>query len=79
MLWLYLFYIFQLHIVVNFDFNFYYPRTNKDIIIINQKKDLPQMKKRNHSKIFRKHFLYKCNTNAERITNTDVNTIHHKK
>ena len=30
---------------------------------------------RNHSKIFRKHFLFKRNTNAERITNTDGNTI----
>ena len=29
---------------------------------------------KNHSKIFRKHFLYKRNTNAERIANTDVNT-----
>ena len=31
MLWFYLFYIFQLHIFVNFDFKFYYPRINKDI------------------------------------------------
>ena len=43
-----------------------------------QKKDVPQMNKktvRNHSKIFRKYFFHKRNTNAERITNTDVNTI----
>ena len=31
---------------------------------------------RNHSKILQKHFLHKRNTNAERITNADVNTIH---
>ena len=31
---------------------------------------------RNHSKILRKHLLYKRNTNAKPITNTNVNTIH---
>ena len=34
MLWFYLFDIFCLHIVVNFDFTCYYPRINKDIMII---------------------------------------------
>ena len=31
---------------------------------------------RNHSKILQKYFLYKHSTIAERITSTDVNTIH---
>ena len=33
-------------------------------------------KKRIHSKILREHFLHKRNTNAERINNIDVKTIH---
>ena len=51
----------------------------KEKLIIKTKEGLTSNEKkaiRNHSKILRKHFLYKCNTNAERITNTDVNTIH---
>ena len=43
----------------------------KERFSLNEKKAV-----RNHSKMLRKHFLYKRNTNAERITNTDVNTIH---
>ena len=31
---------------------------------------------RNHSRILPKHFLYKRHINAERISNTDVNTVH---
>ena len=54
-------------------------------LIIKTKEGLTSNEKkvfRNHSKMLRKHFLYKCNTNAERIanaeriTNTDLNTIH---
>ena len=51
----------------------------KEKLIIKTKEGLTSNEKktvRNHSKIPQKHFLYKCNANAERIANTDVNTIH---
>ena len=43
-----------------------------------QKKTYLKRKKavRNHSKILQKHFLYKWNSNSQRIANTGVNTIH---
>ena len=51
----------------------------KEKLIIKTKERLTSNEKtpvRNHSKILQKHFLHKHSTNAERITNTDVNTIH---
>ena len=52
--------------------------THRKIDYHNKRRTYLKQKKavRNHSKILRTHFLYKCNTNAERITNTHVNTIH---
>ena len=50
----------------------------KEKLIIKTKERLTSNKKK-QSKIIAKYFwkiLYKCSTNAERITNTDVNTIH---
>ena len=50
----------------------------KEKLIIKTKEGLTSNEKkavRNHSKIPRKHFLYKRNTNSERISNTDVNTV----
>ena len=51
----------------------------KEKLIIKTKERLTSNEKtpvRNHSKILQKHFLHKHSTNAERITNTYVNTIH---
>ena len=53
--------------------------TPKEKLIIKIKEGLTSNEKkvvRNHSKILQKHFLHKRNTKAERITNTDINTIH---
>ena len=51
-------------------------RHPKKIDYQNKRKTYLKLKKavRNDSKILRKHFLHKRITNAERITNTDVNS-----
>ena len=50
----------------------------KEKLIIKTKEGLTSNEKkavRNHNKILRKHFLYKRNTNSERIANTDASTV----
>ena len=53
--------------------------TPKEKLIIETKERLTSNEKKQSeiiAKYFENNFLYKCNTNAERITNTDVNTVH---
>ena len=46
---------------------------SKENLIVKTKEGLTSW---NHNKIFRKLFLYKHNTNAKRMSNTNINTIH---
>ena len=75
----YIKYVLQdLEINENDTIKMYEAGTHRKIDYHNKRRTYLKQKKavRNHSKILRTHFLYKCNTNAERITNTHVNTIH---